>query len=76
MTLSLRDGNDSVAAVQPPLSQTVGYVVIVVVGLLFTFGMIALRRPVSWNGKRHSCLYYRDRNDTRHEDFEVHSWRG
>lgn len=41
MTVSVRDGD---AAVEPPLSQAVGYVVIVAIGLLFAFGTITPRQ--------------------------------
>jgi len=37
--LTARGGNDSV---QPPLSQAVGYVIVVVIGLIIAFGMLIL----------------------------------
>lgn len=46
--LTARGGNDSV---QPPLSQAVGYVIVVVIGLIIAFGMVilyTLRLRIYW----------------------------
>ena len=76
MTLSFRDGDVSATAVEPPLSQTVGYVVVVVIGLLFAFGMVEAE-PLYFTGDKggRSLTCNNRRDDTRYENLEVDSGR-
>lgn len=47
--LSSRDNESSDAVVSPPLSQAVGYVVVVVVGLIIAFGPLATTQSFGGN---------------------------
>jgi hypothetical protein len=43
-SLYTRDGVASATSIEPPLSQAVGYVVVVGIGLIIAFGMVFVTR--------------------------------
>jgi hypothetical protein len=56
--LQNRDGSSNDTAVQPPLSQAVGYIIVVVVGMIVAFGRSSLfEELITSDGKLRSDIY-------------------